>query len=121
MKRLAVICISAALAALLCLSAAAAQPVLRTDTHVRYIQGSGEGFFRPNDTLTRAETAVMLSRLLAEPGAPGETAFTDLAPGTWYTAGCVSVEESVMVQLLRRVGPGARILIAENAASLGRN
>ncbi len=32
----------------------------------------------------------------------------------WYTAGCVSVEEADMVTLVRRVGPGARILIAAN-------
>lgn len=85
MKKIAVMCLTAALAALLCLSAAAAQSDLLTDAHIRYIQGSGEGFFRPNDTLTRAETAVMLSRLLLEPGEPAETAFTDLAPGLWYS------------------------------------
>ena len=37
----------------------------------------------------------------------------------WYTAECVSVEEPVMIELVRRIGPGARILIAERVEAIG--
>ena len=47
------------------------------------IQGF-EGEFRPDDTITRGELAVIINRIMNYPTA-AENTFTDLADGAWYT------------------------------------
>lgn len=64
-----------------------AAPLLNTDEHVAFAIGRTAGSFAPNASLTRAEAAVMLFRLLEtqEPG-PLECSYTDLEVDAWYYA-----------------------------------
>ena len=55
---------------------------LVTDPHSAYITGSA-GAFHPQDTITRAEAAQILFRLLPE-GTSGAAAFTDVSESAWY-------------------------------------
>ena len=57
-----------------------------TDEHVRYLTGYENGVFRPNATLTRAEAAQLVYRLLAEPEAAGDDApaLTDVSASDWF-------------------------------------
>jgi hypothetical protein len=43
--------------------------------------------FGPDGTVTRAQMAVFLWRLMGEPTAPSSTGFVDVAPGRWYSDG----------------------------------
>lgn len=60
--------------------------------HIAYIQGS-DGLFRPEDKLSRAETAAMLARLtvdqqgqpLFQPQQSYQQQFSDVEAGQWYT------------------------------------
>lgn len=59
--------------------------------HLPYIAGYEDGTFRPENNVTRSETAVMLYRLLSQKQytvEPQGTAwlFSDTPPGTWYDA-----------------------------------
>ena len=50
--------------------------------------GTGEGRFRPDETVTRGQTAAMLHRAAGSPAAGGSNPFGDVAPGAYY-AGAV--------------------------------
>ncbi len=58
---------------------------------VRYVyenglmDGVGEGQFAPNATTNRAMVVTILYRLAGEPAVSGDSAFTDVADGLWYT------------------------------------
>ena len=58
---------------------------------VRYVydnglmEGVGDGQFAPNATTNRAMVVTILYRLAGEPDVSGDVAFTDVAPGLWYT------------------------------------
>ena len=56
--------------------------ILVTDDHTAYITGSA-GSFHPQDSITRAEAAQILCRLLPE-GTSGSAAFTDVPESAWY-------------------------------------
>lgn len=60
-------------------------PELVKDTHARYISGTGNAAFSPKTSLTRAQAAVMLYRLLdsTETG-PYNTTFSDVSDSAWY-------------------------------------
>lgn len=62
-------------------------PELVSDEHTRYISGTGNAQFSPRATLTRAQAAVILYRLLnsTETG-PYTTSFPDVSAGAWYAA-----------------------------------
>lgn len=70
--------------------------------HLPYIAGYGDGTFRPENSVTRSETAVMIYRLLAQirdMAAPEGAArrFIDTPPGTWYsTAVCTLALEGIV-------------------------
>ncbi len=49
------------------------------------MNGTGNGLFSPDDTLTRAMTATVLYRAAGEPAVSGEDSFSDTQPGTWYS------------------------------------
>lgn len=49
-----------------------------------WVTGYEDGSFRANDSITRAEFAVMLWRALGEPAASGSSPFNDVAQGDWY-------------------------------------
>ena len=49
------------------------------------MDGVGDGQFAPNATTNRAMVVTILYRLAGEPAVSGDVAFTDVAPGLWYT------------------------------------
>ena len=49
------------------------------------MDGVGDGQFAPNATTNRAMVVTILYRLAGEPAVSGDAAFTDVAPGLWYT------------------------------------
>lgn len=58
-------------------------------THLPYIAGYEDGSFRPENNVTRSETAVMIYRLLNQTQNTAESQgtawrFSDTPPGTWY-------------------------------------
>lgn len=58
-----------------------------TEQHVCYMSGYENGSFRPNGTLTRAEAAQLVFRLLADPEAAAESdvpAPRDVSDGDWF-------------------------------------
>lgn len=60
-------------------------PVLETEAHDSYISGYGDGFFGPEDYMTRAQAATVLYNLMVtkEKG-PYEASFSDVSSGSWY-------------------------------------
>lgn len=61
------------------------QPVFNTEEHIPYVNGKGNGSFAPDQNITRAETAVMISSLLKNPtdGTLDHT-FSDVSSGDWF-------------------------------------
>ena len=49
------------------------------------MDGVGDGQFAPNATTNRAMVVTILYRLAGEPDESGDSAFTDVADGLWYT------------------------------------
>ena len=49
------------------------------------MDGVGEGLFAPNSETTRAQLVTILYRLAGEPEPGGDSGFSDVAAGTWYT------------------------------------
>ena len=49
------------------------------------MDGVGDGQFAPNATTTRAQLVTILYRLAREPEPGGDSGFSDVAAGTWYT------------------------------------
>ena len=49
----------------------------------RIVSGSGDGTFRPGDTLTRAEFCALLAQALHD-GRQGDTGFADVPADAWY-------------------------------------
>ncbi len=49
--------------------------------------GTAEGKFSPNDTVTRGQTVTFLYRLAGEPEVGADNPFTDIAAGKFYTKG----------------------------------
>jgi len=61
-------------------------PLLETGEHRVYITGYNDNTVRPNNPITRAETAVIFFRLLSgeEKHIPSISTFNDTVPGAWY-------------------------------------
>lgn len=57
---------------------------LNTWDHSKYMDGSSDGLFHPEQFMTRAEVAQVLYGLLAEK-AGGRVTYSDVAGGMWYT------------------------------------
>lgn len=77
-----------------------------------FIEGL-DGYYRPEDTLTRAECVTIINRMLrrgaeAEDMLPGMTTFVDVAPGAWYYE---AVQEAANSHTYSRTG---RTLTGEN-------
>lgn len=63
------------------------QPQLDTVNHIAYMKGYPDGSFKPERNITRAEVAVMFTRLLTEKMQMNTTytsLFTDIDPTQWY-------------------------------------
>ncbi|MBC8535441.1 S-layer homology domain-containing protein [Feifania hominis] len=58
---------------------------LNTEDHNSYLNGYGNGTFRPNGNMTRAEAAQMFYNLLLDRDIPLTASFSDVTAGTWYT------------------------------------
>ncbi len=61
--------------------------LLNKNEHIAYISGYSDGTFRPDKKLTRAETAVIISKLLKsqfESGKDYSGTFTDVSENSWY-------------------------------------
>ncbi|MFC0213632.1 S-layer homology domain-containing protein, partial [Paenibacillus chartarius] len=58
--------------------------VLNTDDHILYTVGYPDGEWKPNNNVTRAETAMMLYNLLRNKTAVGNMKLKDIEPGQWY-------------------------------------
>lgn len=59
--------------------------MLITGGHATYMSGYGDGTFRPENSMTRAEAAKVLYELLAAKPPVSGTNFDDVATGLWYT------------------------------------
>lgn len=59
--------------------------MLITGGHATYMGGYGDGTFRPENSMTRAEAAKVLYELLAAKPPVSGTNFDDVATGLWYT------------------------------------
>ena len=59
--------------------------LLNTDEHIRFIHGYEDGAVRPIGNITRAETAMMLYRLLRDQNVAITESFSDVEPDLWYT------------------------------------
>ena len=55
-------------------------PALNTTEHMQYMNGYEDGTFRPDATITRAETCKLLAGLLVESAGSTDNAFTDVRP-----------------------------------------
>ena len=49
------------------------------------MDGVGDNLFAPNSQTTRAQLVTILYRLAGEPEPGGDSGFSDVAAGTWYT------------------------------------
>ena len=59
--------------------------LLNTDDHIHFIEGYEDGSVRPERNISRAETAMMLYRLLRDQNVTITQSFDDVADDMWYT------------------------------------
>jgi hypothetical protein len=70
---------------------AAGGAALKTGGHVLYISGSSDGKFYPNRTMTRAEAAQMIYKLVTVQASGTAPAFTDVTADKWYYGAVMSL------------------------------
>ena len=79
-----------------------------------------EGMFRPDDTVTRAEMAVMINRIMNYQQA-AENTFADLADDSWYTDAILKlVKQGVMVGYENQIRPEDRVTREEALVMIAR-
>lgn len=63
------------------------EPTIKINKNANYIKGYEDNTFKPNNSVTRAEVAVMLSRLITDFDniKVYPNYFSDVQPGMWYT------------------------------------
>ena len=61
-----------------------AQPLLVTGGHATYMDGYGDGTFRPDNVMTRAEAAKVIYELLTAKPPVSSSSFSDVKSGQWY-------------------------------------
>ncbi|MBE5040585.1 S-layer homology domain-containing protein [Oscillospiraceae bacterium DSM 107454] len=73
--------------------------------HIAYIQGDEDGCFRPDSSISRAETAAIFSRILEDTREHRTTLpkYADLQGGAWYIA---DVSRILSAELMRGYGDG---------------
>ena len=94
-----------------------------TKTPGSYITGKTETEFCPDEPLTRAEAATLISRLAADKRpAQGKAVFTDVDEGEWYYNAVVSLAERGVLNGYEdgSFRPDAQITRAELAAILSQ-
>lgn len=95
---------------------------LLLEPHDGYLKGRGNGLFCPNDSMTRAEAAMMFYRLLKEKDVPITVSFRDVPEDAWYSR---AVGVMASIGLLKGVGgdcfdPNRPITRAEFAVLISR-
>lgn len=63
-----------------------------------YFKGTDETHFTPGGTMTRAMFATVLYRLADEPEVTGESKFSDVPAGQWYTNGVIWASEKGIIE-----------------------
>lgn len=66
--------------------------------HNAYIKGYEDGTFRPDATITRAETASMLYGVLEKGNATADLTFSDLENGAWYIPAVTAMTETGIIK-----------------------
>ncbi|MFC5401301.1 S-layer homology domain-containing protein [Cohnella soli] len=66
--------------------------------HTPYIFGYGDGTFRPNNAITRAEIAAILARAFPTETAPGELSFTDVTDKHWARSAILQAVNTGMLK-----------------------
>ena len=69
-----------------------------TLTNMGILSGDGDGTFRPNDPITRAEFAKIAVSFYDYEGIRAENVFTDVAPGIWYEWFVAAAAEIGLIQ-----------------------
>lgn len=91
-----------------------------TKQHTRYIYGYDDGTFRPNNNITRAETAAILSRLVdaSQLGRGGKGSFFDVPSSHWASDAIKLLGKGNIIKGYPdgSFGPGKTITRAEFAA-----
>ncbi|MDD2220482.1 MAG: GH25 family lysozyme [Clostridia bacterium] len=83
------------------------------------LKGS-EGLFRPNDSITRGEMAVIIDRLMVYQAASGNN-FSDLSANAWYTPALLRLNEAnVILGAYGKIRPNDSVTRQEAAAMLVR-
>ena len=72
-------------------------PAVRYVSTTGLMQGSG-GLFRPGDTMNRAMLVTVLYRMAGSPAVEGDSPFTDVPAGKWYTDAVLWASRNGIVQ-----------------------
>ena len=85
------------------------------------LQGTGDGLFRPGDTITRAQVCAMLAQALGIYTA-GDDRFSDVAPHSWYAGAITAMAQRGFVNGVGggRFAPDAAMTCEEFLTILGR-
>ena len=100
--------------------------VLNTEEHIAYVSGYPDGTVRPNASITRAETAQMLYRLLTDEARKeyqtSRSAYTDVPTGQWYSTSVATLSSMGVITGYPdgTFRPNASITRAEFATLLSR-
>jgi exopolysaccharide biosynthesis protein len=86
------------------------------------ISGFDNGTFRPNEPITRAQTASMIARALGLTSNGSQTSLTDIDPSSTYYSTILAVEQAGVMtgKTATRFDPNATLTRAEMAAILQR-
>ena len=75
-------------------------PELNKQDHFQYMTGYPDGTFKPDQSMTRAELATMIARLLTKTMTPSEnstSSFSDMQTKHWYTPTVLLVEKNNII------------------------
>ena len=84
-----------------------------SSAHVRYMGGFEDGTMRPDQSVTRAEAASMLHRLLDNPEVGTFQSFLDVATDAWYYAPVASLADMGLIDKSENYRPNEAITRAE--------
>jgi len=92
------------------------------NAHEGYIKGYPDGTFKPDQSVTRAELAMMLARNLGYPGTTSRAVYSDMADGYWANGAISFVKEkNLMIGDERgNFRPEAAVTRAEMAVTAAR-
>ncbi len=98
-----------------------ADRLLNTDDHFAFMQGDGNGSFRPDDPIRRSEAAQVFYNLLRDRTVAVTAQFDDVAPEAWYAEAVNTLASLEIIQGYQgRFDPERAITRAEFAAICAR-